>query len=434
LQPWRVNFPETTENEYGTNTNTGSLRWKTQPPDEGEAEHWYLIEVWNRLKETSQTSNGRVTKYTKTYYPAWFEMKKTKANTKGFKLEVSLPNAAFDSQGGIRGFWHGSGDVWYNVEKQAGAIEAIIEYMWERGYSRPTMTARLTLSAEATGEVEIRAKDGKTTLRKKVSLGAVGHYIKCHDTESIGYYGQFVDGVIGGLRSFSSRMKAYAALDISTITPTRTTETSATSTVSTIAQVYGIYTPENFLWHLALSTQMKTDITSWTVTITDTYTVNGTAYEVVTVSNHQYTEVWTRDYGCGHYTLDGSYDGTVWVNDEMTCHLDNWQLDHVYPDSGDDNPAYLRCWTCDDLYYLEGIAQHPCLTDWSDPQALATTIALREDGKEMLFINSGSNFVGLRDMANGDSINAFYLEANQTVDGKAVQVDGYTYDKFFAIV
>jgi hypothetical protein len=54
------------------------------------------------------------------------------------------------------------------VEKQAGVIQAIIEYMWERGYSRPTMTAKLTLSAEAKGEVEIRAKDGKTTLVEKV--------------------------------------------------------------------------------------------------------------------------------------------------------------------------------------------------------------------------------------------------------------------------
>jgi hypothetical protein len=124
--------------------------------------------VWNRIRETSQTTNGKVTKYTKTYYPAWFEIRKTKANTKGFKLEVSLPNAAFDSQGGVRGFWHG-GYAWYNVERQAGAIQAIVSYMWERGYSQPTMTAKLTLSAEATGEVEIRAKDGKTTLRKKVT-------------------------------------------------------------------------------------------------------------------------------------------------------------------------------------------------------------------------------------------------------------------------
>jgi hypothetical protein len=44
--------------------------------------------------------------------------------------------------------------------------------MWERGYSQPTMTAKLTLSAEATGEVEIVARDGKTTLRKKVTIEA----------------------------------------------------------------------------------------------------------------------------------------------------------------------------------------------------------------------------------------------------------------------
>ena len=192
LKPWRVDFPETTtttqqEDEYGSSTSTGSLRWKREPPAKGEADHWYLVEVWNRIRETSQTTNGKVTKYTKTYYPAWFEIRKTKANTKGFKLEVSLPNAAFDSQGGVRGFWHG-GYAWYNVERQAGAIQAIVSYMWERGYSQPTMTAKLTLSAEATGEVEIVARDGKTTLRKKVKTAKRDIISGCYYLGTDGLY------------------------------------------------------------------------------------------------------------------------------------------------------------------------------------------------------------------------------------------------------
>jgi hypothetical protein len=263
----------------------------------------------------------------------------------------------------------------------------------------------------------------------------VGHYVKCHNTETgKEYYGYFEDGVIKRLRGYSEDMMPYSDRDIDVILPTRASETSATSTVSTIAQVYGIYTPENFLWHLALSTQMKTDVTSWTVTITDVYDMDGSEHEVITIVNHGYTEAWLRDYGCGKYTLDGSYDGTVWVGNGMTCSLDNWQLDHVYPDSGDDNPAYLRCWTCDDLYYLEGVLEHPCLEDWTDPKALTTTIALREDEKEMLFIDTDTYGIGFRDMEDGDSMDVSYLLPDQTVHDKSIQVDGYTYDNFYAIV
>jgi hypothetical protein len=90
------------------------------------------------------------------------------------------------------------------VERQAGAIQAIVSYMWERGYSQPTMTARLTLSAEATGEVEIVARDGKAELSKKVTSrqtvedyyfqdGISGKYVSLTDAKA-GNFTNLVQG------------------------------------------------------------------------------------------------------------------------------------------------------------------------------------------------------------------------------------------------
>lgn len=173
VNPYKPWTPPVTPQDPETRESATALRWKVAPPDEGEQEHWYLIEVWNRVKETTRIEGGKVAKYMRYYYPAWFDFKKTKPGTTGFKLEISLPNAALDARGSIAGFWHG-GNTWYDVKTQAGLIQQIIGYMWSRGYSQPTMTARLTLEAGATGEVEIVAKDGRTEIKKKVKVQTLG--------------------------------------------------------------------------------------------------------------------------------------------------------------------------------------------------------------------------------------------------------------------
>jgi hypothetical protein len=148
-------------------TTGGKMRWKVDPPDEGEPEHWYLVEVWNRVKEQTTTLNGKTTKYQRIYYPAWFEMKNTQTGTKGFKLEISLSNAVLDAAGEIRGFYAGN-NIWYDIKTQQATIKAILAYLHEKGTTQAFTTARLTLDADADGEVEVKAKDGKTEIKEKV--------------------------------------------------------------------------------------------------------------------------------------------------------------------------------------------------------------------------------------------------------------------------
>jgi hypothetical protein len=181
IPPVRPSLPDNPESD----TTEGRMRWKVDPPDEGEPEHWYLVEVWNRVKEQTTTLNGKTTKYQRIYYPAWFEMKNTETGTKGFRLEISLPSAVLDATGEIRGFYAGN-NVWYDVKADKTVIKAILAYLHEKGTTQAFTTARLTLDADAGGEVEIKAKDGKTELKGKVVCSS-GYFIRSYPAFPVGY-------------------------------------------------------------------------------------------------------------------------------------------------------------------------------------------------------------------------------------------------------
>jgi hypothetical protein len=188
IPPVPPSLPDNPESD----TTEGRMRWKVEPPDEGEPEHWYLVEVWNRVKEQTTTLNGKTTKYKRTYYPAWFEMKNTETGTKGFKLEISLPSAVLDATGEIRGFYAGN-NVWYDVKADKTVIKAILAYLHEKGTTQAFTTARLTLDADAGGEVEIKAKDGKTELKKITVCNSYHFWWGCWDPVSNGYRYVMVD-------------------------------------------------------------------------------------------------------------------------------------------------------------------------------------------------------------------------------------------------
>jgi hypothetical protein len=413
--------------EYNKTTGV-EMCWKTEPPDEGEPKHWYLVEVWNMVKEQMTTLNGKVTKYQRTYYPAWFEMKNTKTDTKGFKLEISLPYAVLDAHGEIRGFQSG-GNVWYDIKDDEATIKAILARLKKTGSIRAETTARLTLDADADGEVEITAKDGKTELKKKVSVQLLlsGHYIKCHHaTTEKAYYGHLDGGVIDNLCGYSSRMKKYNEVSLSHPTPVYSgTPSSSTETINTDTGWYftgglhnvvvdGVTIPVSHHARITGIGSYVTDTLSYSFSVNGSIVLSGSQSKV----NGSVTET-TYGKWINVITLETVYEDVPVI------------VVSTRSDGPIITPTVAACWTYADLYYLalaspiSTVAYSGMLSVWYDKPMIVSQLSLRDDSKELLFINPNTHDLGFRNMPGGSSIAVANVVSVQTVNGVPIHVDGY---------
>jgi len=285
-------------------------------------------------------------------------------------------------------------------------------------------SATLLLGDDVEGECEIFAIDKDTTISKHVTAIPPGHYIWCRNVhEDKGYYGHLDDGTIDGLHVHSDTMKTYAARTIREIVPTTSTTVTATSGEDLGPGL----NPDGwfFQWY---------EIQYWsetTTTISYTYDMDGTEI-IITVSGtvktlSRYVRKWdfvhdlsgeVYHYGIGYWT--GPFD--VFLETLTSGSL---------PVVGD---GQIRAWICDDVYYCGEDYSHPCLASWPDKEANSTEISLREDNKEMLFIDSVNQNIGFRDMEDGDTMDVSVLESTQEVGDITVEIEEYSGAKVRAVV
>lgn len=125
-----------------------SMTWDRSPQEEVLAGAEYAISVKAGCKEASRYTNGKVTKYQRTYRIPVFSLAEASVGAKGFDLEVFVRNA-----------WYG----WDSEE---------LKTLYRRGLvpANPMMQAKLITKSNASGEFYVKVSDGQTILKNPVGI------------------------------------------------------------------------------------------------------------------------------------------------------------------------------------------------------------------------------------------------------------------------
>lgn len=199
-----------------TRTSMSALSWRIEPPDEVEPSSEHYIEVNTGAKETFTYTGGKVTNYLKTYRMPIFSLVKASGDATGFDLEVLVKvNTSHDPYILVRYQYR-----WYRWN------DPLLISLYERGLIIPeaTMRAKLITKDNAAGSYTVKVKDGKTTIKKKVTI-----------TKAETFFVKGSDGFWYSLVDLSNGIKSPK-----TVTETKTLLAPiGTSKIQTSVDVYG---------------------------------------------------------------------------------------------------------------------------------------------------------------------------------------------------
>jgi hypothetical protein len=302
------------------------------------------------------------------------------------------------------------------------------------------------------------------TVSEEMTTVLEGYYIKCHapdGKEKYGHlvfspYGELLSGMIDELFDYSPKMLPYREVELeheqievlgweSKLCDMSTTITTVTTVVDTDTGWYWTGGAHN------------TEIDGVTIPISHHERVAEVGSYTTTTTNIIWSFEGVTQYSEDSVVVTGGYTRTVegkWINvvTRETVYVDEGSPEVTYIDMSSTNgvqPPYPGhyvsvggvhtgefidsvAWTYGDLYYSEMDDYSEILSAWNDKMMLSSQLALRTDGKELLFVDSVSFEIAFRDMPGGEELTRVYMGNPQIVDNVDYQWD-FSYANIFCV-